>query len=599
MKFLCGNCRTKYQISDDKVRGKILTIRCKKCGAKILVRESLAAGGGTAVAPVADDDSTVANRKALTNEQPQSTRAPSIAPSSFGATRTGGSAALASAYEVAMGQNASDSDDMPTSIAPVPANLDIAGVEWYVAIDGVQQGPFAFAEVVQKVEGRQLIGRHYVWHDGMENWQRLRDVPDLAKYLPTPRKVAPPPVPAEVQRPPAEVVELAARRAQLGQDLLDDATPAGPTKAAPSPRSARAEAPDGAETSERMPGRSSARSDRAQELDQALNSVLGLENESPGTEPPRASLGEPARYGGSVLDAGTQDVDEDMLSSDELFASLPRATPADEVNRESTRFFVAAAGVNKQIKRRRIGMISAMVALVVMLGFVGAWATGLLSIRLPGIGDPFANMRQGRAMTEDGPAAELSDKELALLKGQPKKRRRSRKMAAGRADGAAGGLEGLGSDYVDDSDSGRGRSGPRGTGRQERIGIGPLATGGVDEKRKLPEAVLPTSNPDLPALEGASLSQEAVAKVVKQNSMSVRFCYQQSLKGSQNLRGKLQIKLRVEPTGKVSRTTVQTSQFKGTTLASCISDKIRKWVFPPFEGDAKEFLVPFVLEKSF
>ena len=27
MKFLCGSCRTKYQISDTKVRGKVLTIR--------------------------------------------------------------------------------------------------------------------------------------------------------------------------------------------------------------------------------------------------------------------------------------------------------------------------------------------------------------------------------------------------------------------------------------------------------------------------------------------------------------------------------------------------------------------------------------------
>ena len=34
-------CRTKYQISGEKIRGKILTIRCKSCGARIQVRESL------------------------------------------------------------------------------------------------------------------------------------------------------------------------------------------------------------------------------------------------------------------------------------------------------------------------------------------------------------------------------------------------------------------------------------------------------------------------------------------------------------------------------------------------------------------------------
>ncbi|MBN2360253.1 MAG: zinc-ribbon domain-containing protein, partial [Deltaproteobacteria bacterium] len=39
MKFFCDKCNTKYSIADDKVRGKILKIRCKKCGNVIVVRE--------------------------------------------------------------------------------------------------------------------------------------------------------------------------------------------------------------------------------------------------------------------------------------------------------------------------------------------------------------------------------------------------------------------------------------------------------------------------------------------------------------------------------------------------------------------------------
>ena len=595
MKFLCGSCRTKYQISDDKVRGKILTIRCKKCGAKILVRESLAASGGTAVAPIADDESTVAMSKGPTtrrsmNGRPEqrasqsTTGAPPSA--SRSSTRSGGSAALASAFDLAMGQGASDSDDMPTSIAPVPANLDIAGVEWYVAVDGSQQGPFAFAEVVKKVEACQLIGRHYVWHDGMANWTRLRDIPDLAKYLPTPRKVPPPPPPpptSDEQRPKAEVVELAAHRAQqLGHDLLDEAaTPVGPTKTVPTADEGRGDPQREAPEEE----------DRAEELDQALNHVLGIPGEVRTAQPDT-----PSRP--SV--PATQEVEEEILASDDIFANIPRATTADEVNRESTRFFVAAAGVNKQRKRNRIGLISAGVVGAVLVAFVGLWASGVLSIRLPGIGDPFANMRQGRSITEDGQAEKLSAKELALLKGNKKKKankRRRRGSSKSRGDRAA--AAGLGGDYFDESDDSMGGAGPRGVRDGERIDIGSLGTGGVKGRGRMPEADLPSTNPDVPVPDQSSLSQDAVARVVKQNSMSVRFCYQQSLKGSTNLRGKLQIKLRVEPTGKVSRTEVQTSQFKGTTLANCISDKIRKWVFPRFDGEAKEFLVPFVLEKSF
>ena len=575
MKFLCGSCRTKYQISDDKVRGKILTIRCKKCSAKILVRESLAVSGGTAVAPVAEDEAasrkTGSARPQTAARRPEaraeSRTEPSAHSLSASATRTGGSAALASAYDFAMGQGASESDDMPTSIAPVPANLEIAGVEWYVAVDGAQQGPFAFAEVVQKVETRQLIGRHYVWHDGMENWTRLRDVADLAKYLPVPRKVPPPPPPTTSGAGGgAEVVELAAHRAQLGQDLVHSG--------APSPN------------------------DRADELDRALNDVLGLEDSSD-TAKGAAALSSTAQVGGSLAST-TEDIEDDMLASDDLFANIPRAAGADDVHRESTRFFVAAAGVNKQRKRRRIGVVSSIAAGVALLGFIGGWALGLFSIELPGIGDPFANMRRTLSPAEDGPVDELSAKELALLKGKKKKRRRRRRRSSGdRSAAAAGGGDfELPADYVDDGAGSARGAGPRGSADGQKIGIGPLQTGGAGRGDALPEAKLPTTSPDLPVVDQSSLTQEAVAKVVQQNSMSVRYCYSQSLKGSKNLRGKLIIKLRVEPSGKVSRTQVETRQFKGTTLATCITDKIRKWTFPRFEGEAREFLVPFVLEKS-
>lgn len=39
MKFYCDSCNTKYAISDDKVRGKVLKVRCKYCANVITVRE--------------------------------------------------------------------------------------------------------------------------------------------------------------------------------------------------------------------------------------------------------------------------------------------------------------------------------------------------------------------------------------------------------------------------------------------------------------------------------------------------------------------------------------------------------------------------------
>ncbi len=52
MKIVCDSCSTKYSISDDKVRGKVFKIRCKKCSHIIVVRGT---GDAPAPAEVASD----------------------------------------------------------------------------------------------------------------------------------------------------------------------------------------------------------------------------------------------------------------------------------------------------------------------------------------------------------------------------------------------------------------------------------------------------------------------------------------------------------------------------------------------------------------
>ena len=41
MKFLCDNCKAKYQISDDKVAGKTVRMKCRKCGHQIEVKSEV------------------------------------------------------------------------------------------------------------------------------------------------------------------------------------------------------------------------------------------------------------------------------------------------------------------------------------------------------------------------------------------------------------------------------------------------------------------------------------------------------------------------------------------------------------------------------
>src|SRR6266550_4489835 len=69
MKIVCDNCATKYSIADEKVRGKVFKIRCKKCSHIIVVRGGDGAAaekdapGADAGFP-ADEPATVASRGA-------------------------------------------------------------------------------------------------------------------------------------------------------------------------------------------------------------------------------------------------------------------------------------------------------------------------------------------------------------------------------------------------------------------------------------------------------------------------------------------------------------------------------------------------------
>src|SRR5262249_51490287 len=44
MKFFCDNCKAKYQIGDDKIAGKVVRMKCRRCGYDIHVSGNVAEG---------------------------------------------------------------------------------------------------------------------------------------------------------------------------------------------------------------------------------------------------------------------------------------------------------------------------------------------------------------------------------------------------------------------------------------------------------------------------------------------------------------------------------------------------------------------------
>lgn len=131
MKFYCDNCQTKYSIADEKVRGKVLKVRCKKCSHVITVRE--------ASAPAA-------------------------------ASRPLRSAAS----------------------APPPVQRPPQRVEWHYAINGQSFGPLDKASLDEKFSTGELGDAVYVWNETFTEWKVVKEVEAFAGALARAAQISPP-----------------------------------------------------------------------------------------------------------------------------------------------------------------------------------------------------------------------------------------------------------------------------------------------------------------------------------------------------------------------------------------------------------------------
>src|SRR5688572_29750258 len=139
MKFVCERCHTKYSIADDKVRQKILKIRCKTCENVITIR-----------------DAVVVNEPRATSE-PRGVRAVPPAP-------------------------------------PVPPPRAARTIEWHLAIDGRQEGPLSLSALVSRIAGAGRSSEIYIWNEHLDSWKEPKAVPEIAAELRS--RSAPPPLPS-------------------------------------------------------------------------------------------------------------------------------------------------------------------------------------------------------------------------------------------------------------------------------------------------------------------------------------------------------------------------------------------------------------------
>jgi predicted Zn finger-like uncharacterized protein len=144
MKFHCDRCKTRYSIADERVRGKILKIRCKNCSAVITVREDK----GEAAPP------------------------PTPAAARPKAEAARGSA-LRGAFEEVMARPEAQPDPSPSQSFRAPDHFE---EEWYVSEDGEQSGPFSLAAAKEWVLGKSGDAELFCWQEDFDDWLPVEKV---------------------------------------------------------------------------------------------------------------------------------------------------------------------------------------------------------------------------------------------------------------------------------------------------------------------------------------------------------------------------------------------------------------------------------------
>ena len=132
MKFVCDRCQTRYSIADEKIRERILRIRCKTCGNVITVQ------AGVVVSSSPDSP----KRQEPGAGSPSAARPPS-----------------------------------KPSLAPTSPH------EWFVAVDGAERGPLSCADAARYIVSLKPEQSVHVWKEGMDGWKRPKDVAIIAQEI--------------------------------------------------------------------------------------------------------------------------------------------------------------------------------------------------------------------------------------------------------------------------------------------------------------------------------------------------------------------------------------------------------------------------------
>ncbi len=180
MKFLCDNCKAKYQIADEKVAGKTVRMKCRKCGHQIEVRAAVTETSVSTSSPTGGGESVPRPMAAKSGLATSLSAAKPRAPAAGVAPQTQNLGGLAGAF-----QRTVQDGPQTVPVGPQPNNPVELSVtdEWYVAINGVPVGPVRISELRRKAASGAVTEESLCWQEGLEEWRPVRSIPELAAIV--------------------------------------------------------------------------------------------------------------------------------------------------------------------------------------------------------------------------------------------------------------------------------------------------------------------------------------------------------------------------------------------------------------------------------
>ena len=164
---------------------------------------------------------------------------------------------------------------------------------------------------------------------------------------------------------------------------------------------------------------------------------------------------------------------------------------------------------------------------------------------------------------------------------------------AGRGSRGAG-LRGLGMGGGGDGPGSLFGAGNLGTGIGAGMGSGVgRGMGGVGARGRKAKEVRIAVSRGRPRVSGY-LSAEQINRVVRANQAAVRYCYEVEVQRQPNLRGRVEIRWRINLQGAVTSSGVASSTLRNARVEGCIVRQVRRWRFPRPDGGEVNVTYPFI-----